>query len=74
MELTKEQIESAQKGKVVRVQTDQGEIVIVKAEIYDQLAGLVYDELDPREAYPAVLKAWDAEGSPDDETAYQDLV
>jgi hypothetical protein len=73
MELTKEQIESAQKGEVVRVQTDSGEIVVVKAEVYDKLVGLVYDELDPRDTYPAVLKAWDAEGSPDDATAYQDL-
>ena len=32
MELTKEQLESAQKGEVVRIQTDGGEIVIVKAE------------------------------------------
>ena len=71
MELTKEQIESAQKGEVVRVHSDSGEIVIVKAELYDKLAGLMYDDLDPRDTYPAVLKAWDAEGSPDDETAYQ---
>lgn len=73
MELTKEQIESAQEGEAVRVSTEKGEFVVVKAEIYDKLAGLVYDELDPRETYSAVLKAWDADGSPDDATAYQDL-
>lgn len=73
MELTPEQIRSAQQGDIVRVNTENGELVIVKAEVYDKLAGLIYDELDPRETYPAVLKAWDAEGRPEDGTAYQDL-
>ena len=71
MNITKEQIESAQKGKAVRIPTDSGELVILSAEMYDRVAILLSD--DPRETYSAALKAWDAEGSPDDATAYQDL-
>ena len=71
MNITNEQIESARQGEVVRVSTNSGELVILNAEKYDRIAGLLSD--DPREAYQSVLNAWDAEGSPDDAVTYQDL-
>jgi hypothetical protein len=71
MIITNEQIDSARKGQVVRVSTDSGELVILNADLYDRIAGLLSD--DPREAYQSVLNAWDAEGSPEDATTYQDL-
>jgi hypothetical protein len=71
MNITTEQIDLALKGQAVRVSTDFGELVILNAETYDRIAGLLTD--DPREAYQSVLSAWDAEGSPDDATTYQDL-
>jgi hypothetical protein len=71
MEITTEQIESARCGNVVRIQTEFGEFVLLKAEMYDLLARLSYDDFDARASYPAVLRAWDAEGSPNDATDYQ---
>jgi hypothetical protein len=55
----------------VRIQTEFGEFVLLKAEMYDLLARLSYDDFDARASYPAVLRAWDAEGSPNDATDYQ---
>jgi len=72
MIITNQQIDSARNGHVVRVSTGAGELVIMNADIYDQIASVLAN--DPREAYPSVLNAWDAEGSPDDATTYQDLI
>jgi len=71
MIITNQQIDSARSGQVVRVSTDAGELVILNADVYDRIASLLSN--DPREAYPSVLNAWDAEGSPDDATTYQDF-
>lgn len=71
MIITNEQLDLARNGQVVRVSTDSGELVILNAATYDKIARLVTD--DPRDAYQSVLSAWDAEGSPDDATIYQDL-
>jgi len=71
MIITNEQLDLARNGQVVRVSTDSGELVILNAATYDKIARLVTD--DPRDAYQSVLNAWDAEGSLDDATIYQDL-
>jgi len=71
MIITNQQIDSARSGQVVRVSTDAGELVILNADVYDRIASLLSN--DPREAYPSVLNAWDAEVSPDDATTYQDF-
>ena len=71
MNISNEQIDSVHKGQALRVSTDSGELVILNAETYDRILGLLNH--DPRETYQAVLGAWDAEGSPDDATTYQDL-
>lgn len=71
MIITNQQIDSARNGQVVRVSTDAGELVLLNADIYDRIASLLSS--DPRETYPSILKAWDAEGRPDDATTYQDL-
>jgi len=71
MIFTNQQIDSARNGHVVRVATDSGELVILSADLYDRIARVISD--DPRETYQSILSAWDAAGSPEDATAYQDL-
>lgn len=56
MEITKEQLQAAEQGEPVRLQTDDVELVVVRADVFDGLAG-VLDH--PRETYSAVLKALD---------------
>lgn len=70
MNLTEQQQQAVEHGEAVRVQTETGTIVVVKAEVYDRIIGLLYDEGAPEDAYPAVLEAWDSVGSPDDATDY----
>jgi hypothetical protein len=70
MHLTIEQKQAIDDGEAVRVQTDAGALVVVKAEVYDMLVGMFSQETEPQEAYPAVLEAWDSVGSPDDATDY----
>ena len=71
MIITNQQIDSARNGHIVRVATDSGELVILSADLYDRIARVISD--DPRETYQSILSAWDAAGSPEDATAYQDL-
>ena len=71
MIITNEQLDSARNGKVVRLSTDVGELVILNADVYNRIVSFLTD--DAREAYPSVLNAWDTDGSPEDATTYQDL-
>ncbi len=71
MIITNEQMDSARSGDIVRVSTDSGELVILSADYYDRIASMLSS--DPRETYQSILNVWDAEGSPEDATAYQDL-
>jgi hypothetical protein len=73
MELTQEQIESIQQGKAVKITVSGTECVVLSQAAYQDLTALRYDDMDPREAYPGLLKAWDAEGSPADADHYKDL-
>jgi hypothetical protein len=70
MNITKEQLAAAEQGKLVEFEEDNKKFVLISREVYDQLAALRYDDLDPEAAYPAVLEAWDSVGSPDDATDY----
>jgi hypothetical protein len=71
MNISDEQIDSARNGHVVRVATDAGELVILSSRLYEQITSARTN--DPRETYRSVLNAWDAEGTPEDATAYKDL-
>ena len=71
MIITNQQIDSARNGDVVRVPTEAGELVILSADFYDRIASVLSN--DPRGVYQSVLSAWDADGSSEDATAYQEL-
>ena len=75
MHLTPEQFQALQDGSAVPVIVEGREYVMVTREVYDRVKRVIeYDESeDPRITYPAVLKAWDAHGSVDDATLYQDV-
>lgn len=75
MNLSSEQVEAIREGEPVRVTSDEvGTVcVVLRADVYDRVKNLIYDdsEMDPREAYPAVLRAWDEEGCPEDAELYR---
>jgi hypothetical protein len=75
MNLTAEQVVAVQDGQPVSVVPPEvgAECVLLRADVYARLKHLIYDdaEMDPREAYPAVLKAWDEEGCAEDAELYR---
>lgn len=44
MNLTPEQVESATRGEPVRVSVDGSELVLVRADLYQRVKSLVYDD------------------------------
>jgi hypothetical protein len=75
MNLSSEQLQALEDGSAVPVVVEGREYVMVSREVYDRVKRVIdYDDSeDVRETYPAVLKAWDAYGSPEDATLYQDV-
>jgi hypothetical protein len=73
MTLTSEQKQALQRGEVVETTVDGMACVLLSREVFGRLQKLHYDdsEMDPREAYPSILKAWDSQGCPEDATDYQ---
>ena len=65
--ITEQQIQAAEQGKAIRVQAGV-ELVLVRADLYDRLAGQ-FD--DPTDTYPAVLEAL-ADEDPDQYLEYLD--
>lgn len=73
MNITKEQLQTAEQGTPVEIRAEGKEFVLVRKDVFEKLSDAKTDEFDPRETYPTVLKAWDAAGSEADESAYEDL-
>ncbi|HCS53904.1 hypothetical protein [Rubinisphaera sp.] len=71
MNLTGEQIQALAEGLTIPLVVEGREYVMVSREVYERVKQVLED--DPRSTYPAAMKAWDAEGSPEDETLYQDV-
>ena len=74
MELTTEQLQTAKEGAVVEVTANGHTFVLLSQNVYNRVKQVMdYDdsEMDPREAYPAVMKAWNA--TPEDDTLYADV-
>ena len=70
MTLSTQQLQAAENGPVT-VDLNGQEYIILSKSIYEQVKRpLDYDdsEMDLRDAYPTVMKAWD--GSPEDNTLY----
>ncbi len=74
MHLTIEQQQAIDHGQAVWLLVEGRECVLLSRELYDHVKR-VFDqtETDPRETYPSVIQAWDAYGSPEDATLYQDI-
>lgn len=75
MRLNNAQREALEQGEAVAVTVGQTECVILRKDVYERVKAVLFDdgEMDPCAAYPAVLRAWDSVGSPEDATLYQDV-
>jgi hypothetical protein len=71
MTLTQQQKVAVEQGQAVPVVIDGAQCVIVLEEVYERVKRLIDDESVAEEAYPAVLAAWDAVGSPQDAEDYR---
>lgn len=70
MNLSPEQIQALDHGEAVAIIVEGRQCVVVIQEAYNRIRREIDD---PREAYGAAIKAWDAYGSPEDATLYQDI-
>lgn len=70
MQLTAKQVDAIKGGAPVRLTPDEvgAMCVVVRADVFDQMAD--YGAMNPEDAYPALLEAWDANGHPDDAEDY----
>ncbi len=71
MVLTQEQRNAVGQGEAVPVEVDGYRCVLVLEDVYEQAKRVIDTELDPQEAYPAILEAWDSVGSPLDAEDYR---
>lgn len=75
MTLTKEQIAALRHEEPVTLFADEvgAACVLVWADVFAGVQSALTAATDavPREAYPAVLNAWDSVGSPDDAELYR---
>ncbi len=73
MTLTGEQVTAIKDGTPVTLTpAEVGEpCVVLRADVYERLKTVMMEEDDPRVHYAATLKAWDAEGSPNDGELYR---
>ncbi len=66
MQLTVD-IDAAKSGEPIRVMAEGVEMVILRADVYDRVKRVLEaDEIDPRDTYAAVLRAWDQDDNPKD--------
>lgn len=72
MNLTEQEQQAIEHGKAVPVLVGRTECVVIRRDVFDRVRSVI-DEDDPRQMYPAVLRAWDSVGSPDDAMLYQDV-
>lgn len=70
MTLTHEQKLAIDQGKAVPIVIDGAQCVVVLQDVFERCKRVIDDEMDPEEAYPAVLEAWDSVGSPQDAEDY----
>ena len=70
MTLTSAQADAVRQGEVVPVVIDGVRCVLLLEDVYERVKRVIHTELDPQEAYPAILEAWDAVGSAQDAEDY----
>ena len=71
MTLTQEQKEAVTQGHAVPVTIDGAPCVVVLEEVYERVKRVFDGDTAPEDAYPGVLAAWDAVGSPEDAEDYR---
>jgi hypothetical protein len=67
MNVTAEQLESLKHGEAVPVDVEHEQCVLILKETYEEMKRFLED---PRHSYPAVLKAWDDNGSLENSQLY----
>ena len=75
MIFTKGQRKAVETSGTVPMTIDGIECVVLRADLYDRVKRIIEyndDEMKPEEAYPAILEAWDSEGSPQDAEDYSE--
>lgn len=70
MNISTQQLDAAKRGEAVRLQADDVEVVLLRADLFRQME-IQQQADDPRQAYPAVLRAWDADDDPDSYEEYR---
>ena len=73
MILSRDQLTALDQGAAVAVTIAERECVVLRKDVFEKVPVLKYDdsEMDPRETYPAVLRAWDQEDNSDDHEVYK---
>lgn len=57
MNISKKQLDDAEKGQLVEIEEDDRRFVLISRDRYDQLSNPNADEIDPELTYDAVLEA-----------------
>jgi hypothetical protein len=71
MVLTQQQRDAVGQGEAVPLVVDGNRCVLVREDVYERAKRVIDTEMDPQEAYPAILEAWDSVGSPLDGDDYR---
>jgi hypothetical protein len=61
MPLTEDQLEAVRKGQSVRVQEGGTDVVVVRADVFERLMGLLYDDTPWTDEEMALLAGEDAD-------------
>ena len=70
MNITKQQLETAEMGEPVEFEEDNRKYILISRDVYERLASDHDLEADIEQTYGTVLEAWDSVGSHDDATDY----
>jgi hypothetical protein len=74
MTFTPEQRQAVEANGTVPMTIDGIDCVVLRADLYQRVKQAIdYEDsdLEPEKAYPAILEAWDSEGSPQDAEDYK---
>jgi hypothetical protein len=61
MQITREQLDAVRNGQAVRVTEDGTELVVLRADVYQRLEGLIYDDRPWTDEEMDLLAAEDAD-------------
>jgi hypothetical protein len=69
MNVTAEEVQAAKRGEAVRLTADDVEVVLLRADLYDRIKGVIYDDspLTPEERLALIQQAGNRAGWDDPE-------